>query len=349
MHRVGIIGARGFTGGELLRLLLNHPEFKVTYVTSESSEGEQVASVFPGLSGQIDLLFEAYDPQRALDAADLFFFALPDGEAMKRVGPLLSAGARVVDLSGDFRIKNPQVYRRWYGRDHAAPELLPGAAYGLTETYPEVAQARLVANCGCYAISSLLALTPIFDRGSGLNPDPQSVIVDAKSGVSGAGGRAAMDPSMSFPAVHDNFRAYSPTGHRHIGEIEQSLMRVQPEDVVISFTPHLLPVTRGILSTMYVNLADNVDEEDLAEMYREFYAGAPFVRVLRDRLPELRHVVGSNLCEIAFRWDERTGRLTLFSAIDNLIKGAAGSAIQNMNLMLDLPQQTGLPLVAPGP
>jgi N-acetyl-gamma-glutamyl-phosphate reductase len=346
MIRIGIIGARGFTGGELLRLGLGHPHFEITCVTSESQAGTPVTDGFPGLLGATDLRFTAYDQAAAMDAADAFFFALPDGEAMARVEPLLHAGKKVVDLSGDFRVRDPQSYERWYRRPHVSPHLLERAVYGLPELRPEVPEASLIANPGCYPTAILLALAPLFARGLA---DPDSLVVDAKSGVSGAGGRSALDPAFSFAAIADNFRAYSVTGHRHIAEMEQELVRICGSDVRMSFTPHLLPLMRGIVATCYVRLREARSTADLTALYRDFYSAAPFVHVLEETLPEVRCVSGSNACHLAVRYDDHTGRAVCISAIDNLVKGAAGSAIQNMNLVSGLPETAGLAQPATGP
>ena len=348
--RIGIIGARGFTGGELLRLLFQHPTFRVTYVTSESQAGQPVTEGFPGLLGTTDLRFSAFDEAEALAAADAFFFALPDGQAMQRVEPLLAAGRKVVDISGDFRIRDAEDYHRWYGREHVSPHLLERAAYGLAETHPELRVASLVANTGCYAIASLLALAPLFAAGGAVGvAEPDSAVIDAASGVSGAGGRGSMDPSMSFAAISDNFRAYSVTGHRHIAEMEQELARLSGAPVTLSFTPHLLPLMRGILATCYVRLREPRSTDELTAGYREFYRNAPFVQVLEGSLPELRFVAGSNFCHVAVRYDARTRRAVVLSAIDNLVKGAAGSALQNMNLICGLDETAGLLHPATGP
>lgn len=346
MIRIGIIGARGFAGGELLRLGLQHPEFRITYVTSESQAGTQVSEGFPGLLGFTDLRFSAFDRDAALEAADAFFFALPDGEAMAQAGPLLEAGRKIVDLSGDFRVNDPENYARWYGREHKSPELLARAAYGLPELRSEVRDASLIANPGCYPESILLAVAPLFAHGLA---EPDSLIADAKSGVSGAGGRSALDPAFSFAAIMDNFRAYGLPGHRHIAEMEQELSRLAGATVTMSFTPHLLPLMRGILATCYVRLREPSTDRDLLNLYREFYHDAPFVQVLEKSLPELRHVSGSNACHLAVRFDSRTGRVVCLSALDNLVKGAAGSAMQNMNLICGLDETTGLRHAATGP
>jgi N-acetyl-gamma-glutamyl-phosphate reductase len=344
--RIGIIGARGFTGGELLRLGLLHPGFEITYATSESEAGARVEESYPGLLGRTDLGFSAYDPAEAAAKADAFFFARPDGEAMAHVEPLLSAGKKIVDISGDFRVRDRATYEQWYGRTHASPHLLEQAVYGLPEVHREVREARLVANPGCYPTAILLAVAPLFAAGLAV---PNTLIADAKSGVSGAGGRGALDPSFSFAALSDNFRAYSVVGHRHTAEMEQELERLAGAPVLMSFTPHLLPLMRGILATCYVTLREPASAADLTVRYQEFYAGAPFVHVLEKALPELRHVAGSNACHVAVRYDERSGRAVCISALDNLVKGAAGSAIQNMNLICGLEETAGLRHAATGP
>lgn len=346
MVRIGIIGARGFAGGELLRLGLQHPDYRITYVTSESQAGLPVAEGFPGLTGATELSFSAYLEEEALAAADAFFFALPDGEAMVRVRPLLDAGKKVVDLSGDFRVRDRQDYERWYGRPHASPDLLERAAYGMPELRTDVRGASLVANPGCYPTAILLAVAPLFVAGLAV---PGTLIADAKSGVSGAGGRSALDPAFSFAAIEGNFRAYAVTGHRHVAEMEQELLAFGRSPGTMSFTPHLLPLLRGILATCYVQLEAPRSEHELTEMYRGFYRPSPFVHVLDKALPEVRFVSGSNACHIAVRYDDRTCRAICLSAIDNLVKGAAGSAIQNMNLICGIEETAGLRGPATGP
>lgn len=348
MHRIGIIGARGFTGAELLRLGLRHPKYEITYVTSESQAGQPLDAAFPTLhrpgntaSPQGNLRFSAFEPKEAVAAADAFFLALPDGEAMKIAPALLDHGKKVVDLSGDFRVNNRSTYERWYGREHLSPELLREVVYGMPEMHPEVRHARFVANPGCYPTAMLLALAPLF---SSRRIDPATVIVDAKSGVSGAGGRVGMKEEFSFPAVNENLRAYSITGHRHIAETEQELAAVgglPPEELRLTFTPHLLPITRGIYVTAYASLRAPVQLDSLLAEFTEFYRAAPFVHIAAG-IPEIRHVIGSNVCRIGLALDERAGRVIGLSVIDNLVKGAAGQAIQNLNLMLGLPETMGL-------
>jgi N-acetyl-gamma-glutamyl-phosphate reductase len=351
MVTIGIIGARGFTGGELLRLCLGHPELRITYVTSESQVDLPVAETFPTLAGDgrlpglTDLRFQAFDAARAAEAADAFFLALPDGEAMKIAPGLLAAGKKVVDLSGDFRVRDRSAYETWYKIEHRSPQLLSQAVYGLPELHPEVREARLVANPGCYPTAALLALAPLCRAGL---VDPQSIVIDAKSGVSGAGGRVALKEEFAFPAVNQNFRAYGVVGHRHAAEIEQELA------TQVTFTPHLLPITRGLYATCYARALDAPDWQSdpgadpplaldaLIARYHDFYSSAPFVQLTGATPPEIRHVVGANHCRIGLAADPRTRRVIITSAIDNLMKGAAGQALQNMNLMLGLDETAGL-------
>ena len=346
MIRIGIIGARGFAGGELLRLGLQHPDLDITYVTSESQAGQAVTEGFPGLFGCTDLRFSAWNQDEALAAADAYFFALPDGEAMARVEPLLAAGKKVVDVSGDFRVRDLATYEQWYKRPHASPQLLERAVYGLPELHPELGEASLVANPGCYPTAVLLTVAPLF---AARLVEPRSLIADAKSGVSGAGGRSALDPAFSFAAISDNFRPYAVTGHRHIAEMEQELALLCGESATLTFTPHLLPLMRGIEVSCYLQLRQESSAAQLTALYQDFYRGAAFVHVLDGALPELRYVAGCNACHVAVRVDERTGRALCFGALDNLVKGAAGSSMQNMNLICGLEETAGLRHAATGP
>jgi N-acetyl-gamma-glutamyl-phosphate reductase len=372
MKSIGIIGARGFVGGELLRLCLAHPDLQVTCVTSESQADQPVVESFPTLDGLTDLRFERFDPARAADRAEAFFLALPDGEAMQMAPALLEAGARIVDISGDFRVRDRVAYEAWYKRTHTSPHLLSEAVYGMPELHPEVRDARLVANPGCYPTAALLALAPLVADG---RLDLQSIVIDAKSGVSGAGGRTSMREEFTFTAVNQNLRAYGVVGHRHTAEIEQELSRLaatndqrpaelqapssklqasehqepgarsqEPErsDLAVTFTPHLLPITRGIYVTCYARTLDTPDVGELLARYRDFYYDAPFVQITGETPPEIRHVVGANYCRIGVACDPRTRRVIAMAVIDNLVKGAAGSAVQNMNLILGLDETAGL-------
>lgn len=338
MHRVAVIGASGYTGVELLRLLAGHPQVTVSCVTSRQQAGQALAEVFPSLAGVYDLTFEALEPAALAGRADLVFTAVPHQAAMAMVPELLAAGCKVVDLSADYRLRDADVYAEWY-EPHQTPELLAEAVYGLPELYREqVRPARLVANPGCYPTSIALALTPLLRGGL---VDPATLIVDSKSGTSGAGRGAKVD--SLYCEVNEGFKAYGLPRHRHTPEIEQTLSDVAGRQVTISFTPHLLPVNRGILSTCYASLAADVSLAQLLALYREQYAGEPFVRVLPEgRLPNISQVRGSNFCDIGLAVDPRTRRVIAIAAIDNLVKGAAGQALQNMNLMLGLDEGLGL-------
>ena len=338
MHRVAVIGASGYTGVELLRLLSLHPDTELVCVTSRQYAGQLVSDVFPSLHGIVDLCFEDVDPAALAGRADLVFTAVPHQTAMGMIPALLAAGCRVIDLSADFRITDVEVYEEWY-QEHTARELLDEAVYGLPELFREkISEARLIANPGCYPTSVALALAPLLEKGL---IDHKTLIVDSKSGTSGAGRAAKVD--TLYCEVNEGFKAYSLPRHRHTPEIEQSLTRLAGESVRISFTPHLLPVNRGILSTCYASLTDMMSLDELHEVYLAKYAAESFVRVLpKGKFPNIAQVRGSNFCDIGLSIDERTGRVIALAAIDNLVKGAAGQAIQNMNIMFNLNERSGL-------
>lgn len=338
MHKVAVIGASGYTGVELLRLLAGHPRVTVTCVTSRQQAGQPLSDVFPSLAGSYDLTFEAVEPAALAGRADLVFTAVPHQAAMGMVPELLAAGCKVVDLSADYRLRDAAVYAEWY-EPHQTPELLAEAVYGLPELYrDQVRSARLVANPGCYPTSAALALAPLLHRRL---VDPATVIIDSKSGTSGAGRAAKVD--ALYCEVNEGFKAYGLPRHRHTPEIEQTLGAVAGQPVVVSFTPHLLPVNRGILSTCYAALYRSHSQAELLGLYREYFQGEPFVRVLPEgRLPNISQVRGSNFCDLGVIVDPRTRRVIVVAAIDNLVKGAAGQAVQNMNLMLGLEEGTGL-------
>lgn len=342
MHKVAVIGASGYTGIELLRLLVEHPQVEIVAVTSRQYAGKPVGDVFPSLQGLVDLNFEDLDPPLLAERAELVFTAVPHQTAMAIVPTLLDAGCRVIDLSADFRLADVATYTAWY-QEHTAAELLAEAAYGLPELYREqIAGARLVANPGCYPTSVALALAPLLQEGW---IDPGSIIIDSKSGASGAGRAAKVD--TLFCEVNSGFKAYGLPRHRHTPEIEQTLSRVAGQPITVSFTPHLLPVNRGILSTCYATLSQPAEVNALLESYHGFYAGQPFVRILpAGQLPNISQVQGSNYCNLGLACDERTGRVICIAVIDNLVKGAAGQAIQNMNLLLGCEETLGL--LAPG-
>lgn len=347
MLKVAIVGASGYTGVELIRLLSNHPEIEIAAVTSEQSAGKSIAEVFPSLSGVFEKTLEHISIDVIAQKADLMFTALPHQKAMDVVPHFLNAGKRVIDLSADFRIRDAATYGAWY-EEHKAPELLKEAIYGLPELHrTEIRNARLVANPGCYPTSAILALAPLLKNGL---IDASSIVIDSKSGVSGAGRSATQD--THFTEVNEGFKAYKVGEHRHTPEIEQELSILAGSQITVSFTPHLLPVNRGILSTVYASLISQESgvrsQEELNDLYDEFYKDERFVRVYpKGSFPNINNVKGSNFCDIGIKLDKRTNRVVIISAIDNLTKGAAGQAVQNMNIMYGFPEDTalrGLPL-----
>lgn len=347
MLKVAIIGASGYTGVELIRLLSNHPEVEITAVTSEQSAGKSIAEVFPSLSGVFEKSLEHISIETIAQKADLVFTALPHQKAMDYVPRFLELGKKVIDLSADFRIKDAATYGAWY-EEHKAPELLKEAVYGLPELHrTEIRNARLIANPGCYPTSAILALAPLLKNGL---IEASSLVIDSKSGVSGAGRSATQD--THFTEVNEGFKAYKVGEHRHTPEIEQELSILAGSQIRVSFTPHLLPVSRGILSTIYASLISQESgvrgQEELNDLYDEFYKDERFVRVYpKGSFPNINNVKGSNFCDIGIKLDKRTNRVVIISAIDNLTKGAAGQAVQNMNIMYGFPEDTalrGLPL-----
>lgn len=337
--RVGIIGASGYTGVELARILTLHPDVELTVATSRQYEGIPLAEVFPNLRGQVSIVCENPDKKTLVNKADVFFLAVPHKTAMNLVPLFMEAGKKVVDLSADFRIRNQATYEEWY-QPHSSPEFLQEAVYGLPEIYhDQICKARLVANPGCYPTSIILGLAPLLHNGV---IDPATIIADSKSGTTGAG-RSAQTGTL-FCEVHDGFRPYKVgREHRHTPEIEQELGQLAETDVTISFTPHLLPVGRGILSTVYSNLTTEISDEEVSNLYKQFYSGKTFVRLLPEAcLPATQYVRGSNYCDISFRIDKVTNRIIVLSAIDNIVKGAAGQAVQNMNLMCGFDEGAGL-------
>ena len=339
--KVGIINVTGYAGVELARLLCQHPQVELTSVTGRSAAGQKLGKVFPHLAS-IDLTIEA-----KLGDVDLAFSAMPHKESAKEVIPLLNHGIKVVDISADFRLKNAAEYQSWYGFTHSAPQLLEQAVYGLTELHrSQVASAQLVANPGCYPTGAILALAPAVKEDL-IEPD---IIIDSKSGVSGAG----RTPSLRahYSEVNEDVTAYALEGHRHLPEIIQELGLLHPgKSLSVTFVPHLIPMTRGILTTCYAPLppgkvaAGKKGEEEVRRLYLDFYKGEPFVKVV-EFPPHTKHTWGNNLCLIHPTIDHRTGRLIIISCLDNLVKGAAGQAIQNMNLLLGFPEVTGLEVLA---
>jgi len=339
MITVAIVGASGYTGLELIRLLDRHPEVMITSVTSEQSAGKPISDLFPTLRGRCDLLLEPLEPAVIAAKAELIFTALPHQAAMLVVPTFLEAGRKVVDLSADYRLHDPAVYGAWY-EEHKNPELLQAAVYGLPELRREtIRSACLVANPGCYPTSIILGLKPLLDAGL---IDSATIIADSGSGVSGAGRSAKVD--SLYCEVNEGFKAYGVGGlHRHTPEIEQELSELAGQPVTITFTPHLVPMDRGILSTIYATPTRAVTTDELVALYAAAYRDEPFVRPLaKGQLPSTAFVRGSNFCDIGVTVDSRTNRVIVVSAIDNLVKGASGQAIQNMNLLCSFPEMQGL-------
>lgn len=340
MIKVGIVGATGYTGVELLRLLAPRDEIDITVVTSRELEGTLVSDLFPSLRGHLALPFSAPDPQ-ALGACDVVFFATPHAVAMHTVPELLALGTRVIDLSADFRIKDIPTWESWYGVAHACPELVAGAVYGLPEVNRDaISSARLIAVPGCYPTAVQLGFLPLLEEGMA---SLDRLIADAKSGVSGAGRKAAVGSLFSESA--DSIAAYGVEGHRHLPEIKQGLQAAAGADVGLMFVPHLTPMIRGILATLYAPLKPGIEasNESLQRIYEKRFANEPFVEVLpQGQLPATRDVRGSNRCEISVRYNAETHTAIVIAAEDNLVKGASGQAVQNMNLMFGLPETQGL-------
>jgi N-acetyl-gamma-glutamyl-phosphate reductase len=340
--KVAVIGGSGYVGEELVRLLLQHPYADLAAVTSRQFAGKTLADVFPRLSHHQkagDLRFGAPDPVRLAQMAKIIFLALPHGFAAEFAKPLVQTGARIVDLSADFRITDPSVYKEFYGNDHPAPDLLGETVYGLPEIYrAEISHANLVACPGCYPTSILLPLLPLIrEKVVSL----ANILVTSLSGVTGAGRKVETD--YLFAECNESIRPYGVPKHRHLSEIEQQLSAFAGEKITIQFTPHLVPVNRGIITTIYVDLSEKIDADSVASIYQKAYGDEPFVRLLgAERFPDTKNVSGTNFIDIAWRLDLRTGRAILMSAIDNIVKGASGQAIQCFNLMRRYPETSGL-------
>ena len=339
MIRVGIVGGTGYTGVELLRLLALHPEVELAAITSRGNVGEKVADMFPNLRGYVELEFS--DPATAdLKSCDVVFFATPNGIAMSAARELLDAGVRVIDLAADFRIQDLDVWAKWYGMTHASPDLVREAVYGLPELNREAIRgARLLANPGCHVTAVTLGLLPLVKAGW---VDASTLIADSKSGTSGAGRKAEIPTLMA--EAGESFRAYAVGGHRHHPEICQTLSLVSEQAVGLTFVPHLVPMVRGIEATLYARLNDNAG--DVQALFEQAYADEPFVDVMPSgSMPETRSVRGNNMCRIAVYRPQGGETVVVSSVIDNLVKGASGQAVQNMNLMFGLPEDMGLQLV----
>ena len=350
MKKVAIVGASGYSGEELIRILLSHPKAELSAVTSRQYAGQTVAQIFPRFAHHPrakELRFSEPRAELLAKEAQIVFLALPHGVAAEFAVPLLQLGCQVIDLSADFRVKDPATYKEFYGHDHPAPELLSQAVYGLPEVYrAKIQKASLVASPGCYPTSVLVPTLPLLKAGL---VKPTGIIADSLSGVSGAGRKAELD--YLFVECNESARAYGIPKHRHLSEIEQELSLAANERVTIQFSPHLIPLNRGILTTLYLAPAQHFNDiqgmnqlaEKISACYREAYGTEPFVRLLEGKgLPDTKNVAGTNVIEIAWRLDPRTGRLIVISAEDNLVKGASGQAVQSMNIMYGYPETTGL-------
>ncbi len=353
--RAAIIGASGYTGGELFRLLSGHPEITITIVaSSEKSAGQPITSVFPHLTSLTSLTLEQVNPERIAQQADIIFLALPHTQSLQPVASFLEFNKLVIDLSADYRLKNPAIYEEWYHVSHPFPSLLDEAVYALPELHrTAIQQGKLLAVPGCYPTAAILQLAPLIAHGM---INVSSIIIDAKSGISGAGRGAST--TSHFPEAHESINAYKIGTHRHLPEIEQEVNNLScrftatdpvppPAQHSISFTPHLIPINRGILSTAYANLIETKSNTDWQSLYTSYYANEPFIRVFQHpHQVTPHHVRGSNFCDLSIIHDPRTGRLITVAALDNLVKGAAGQAIQAMNIALGFPEELGL--FAPG-
>ena len=345
---VAIAGASGYAGAELVRLAALHPHFELVAVTSEKSAGTPVAAVFPSLAGLVSSTFQALAPEVIAQQADAVFLALPHTKSLIPVAACMETGKFVVDLSADYRLKDPAAYERWYQTPHTHAHLLKSAVYGLPELHREaIAKAKLVASPGCYPTAAILQLAPLFAQDL---VQPHSVVIDAKSGISGAGRSPALP--YHFPEAHESLEPYKIGKHRHIPEIEQELggllqrrggaQAIPSGATTVTFTPHLVPMNRGILSTAYCRLKTPLPLGEVRALYQAFYKNDRFVRLSDDVVPNPRYIKGSNYCDIGVYDDARAGWIVTVAALDNLVKGAAGQAIQAMNLMLGLPEETGL-------
>lgn len=337
MIRVGIVGGTGYTGVELLRLLVTHPQIQLQAVTSRGEAGTPIAEMFPNLRGHVDLMFTEPSIDRLKAECDVVFFATPHGTAMQSVPQLLESGIKIIDLSADFRLKEVSIWQKWYGMEHACPQWLKEAIYGLPEIHRnDIAKAQLVACPGCYPTAIQLGFLPLLEAGM---VNPQGLIADAKSGVSGAGRQASVPALMS--EAGESFKAYHVPGHRHWPEICQELNALSKTSVGLTFVPHLVPMIRGIHATLYATLQDTT--VDLQALFVKRYAHEPFIEVLpAGSHPETRSVRGVNKCHLAVHRPQNGETVVVLSVIDNLVKGAAGQAIQNMNIMFGLPETTGL-------
>ena len=343
--RVGIIGATGYTGVELLRLLLLHPEVEVTALTSQKYAGVPIDQVFPSLMKRLPLKCEELAVDQISKKADFIFTAVPHKTAMETVPLFYRQGKKVVDLSADFRFKDPGVYEKWYQK-HTSADLLPESVYGLPELHREaIRKAKIVGNPGCYPTGALIGIIPLVKKGMA---SLDSIVIDSKSGVSGAGRDVVLE--SLFCEVNEGVKAYKIFEHRHLPEIEQELSEIVQKKVAVTFAPHLIPVDRGILTTLYFGLTKKWKTEEVLNVFQEHYQKEPFIRIYpKGKLPNTKDVMGSNYCDIGVKVNEADGRAVIVTAIDNLVKGASGQAVQNMNIMLGYPETMGLDVLPLAP
>ena len=336
--RVGIVGATGYTGVELLRLVVQHPEVEVTVLTSQKYAGVPIDQVFPSLTGRLQIKCEEITIDRISQKTDFIFTAVPHKTAMETVPLFYQKGKRVVDLSADFRIKDPEVYERWYQK-HTCVDLLSESVYGLPELHrEEIKNAKIVGNPGCYPTGALIGLIPLTKEGM---ISYEHIVIDSKSGVSGSGRDVVL--GSLFCEVNEGVKAYKIFDHRHLPEIEQELSQLAQKKIMVTFVPHLIPMDRGILTTIYVNLNKKIKTEDALSIFQEYYRGEPFIRIYpKGKIPNTKDVRGSNYCDIGVIVNESDSRAVIVTAIDNLVKGASGEAVQNMNIMLGYPETMGL-------
>ncbi len=339
MIKAGIIGATGYAGQELIKLLYHHKSVECTYLSSHSYEGMKLSEVYPNFTGIIDTKLVNMNADQMADDCDVIFFALPHGLAANQISEDLLKKVKIIDLGADFRLKDKEIYESWYKVKHPTPKFINEAVYGLCELNREkIIKARIVANPGCYTTCSITSLAPLVENNI---IDLSSIIIDAKSGVSGAG--RSLSLGTHYPETNDSFKAYGVGNHRHTPEIEQELSTIAGKDIVLSFTPHLVPMNRGILTTSYASLTTNINSVELVDLYKNYYKSEKFIRIYPDgSLPETRFVRNSNFVDIGIKTDPRTNRVIIVGTIDNLIKGAAGQAVQNMNLMFDQPEDEGI-------
>lgn len=345
MIKAGIVGASGYTGAELIRILFNHPLVEIVYLIANKYANKKVSDLYPNLAVCGDLSFIPYETGKVKNA-DVVFIAVPHGESMKIVPDIIGTGLKVIDLSGDFRLKNKDLYPKWYGFNHSAGSMLENSVYGLPEFYREkIKEANLVSNPGCYPTSSILAVAPLIKKDM-LTDEP--IIINSCSGLSGAG--RGLSLATHFIECNENVEAYSLSGHKHIPEMEQEMKALSGKNVTVTFVPHLVPLTRGILATAYCGLKKNTSNSEIVDLYKDFYSDEFFVKVLEEgNLPGTKDVLGSNYCYIGAGVDKRTGKAIVVSALDNLVKGASGQAVQNMNIMCGFEEDEGLKTIGMSP